>query len=162
MPSGKPGSRKFRSLSKLLERIGGEPMVVKLESGELGEVIPEEYLAKMIWAAVMNKQMVFNVDGEMVKVPIGMSDWLDMTKFIYKQIDGNAPSNVDHSGTITHEFSVNEWKAKRLERLSAIKELPDVDNTFTDNVIVDIKARDSDNETVSKYDDKVMVVSEDD
>ena len=165
--SGNPkgGKKKGRRLSKILEQAGGKEMLAILDDGTFGTVIPEEHLADMLWGAAVNKVFRFksgkSSGDEWMIIPLGFKNWLNLVKFLYKQIDGAPGSTLDVDGEIRHTFSIEEWEAKRMERLSEIAKLPDVDNTFSDNVIVDIKARDSDEATVSKYDNVSISVKED-
>ena len=164
--SGNPAGskKKKRNLTDLLERIGGEPMMTVLRNMDTGEqefseIIPEEFLAKTLWYALVNKVFMINVEGKLTAFPIGFTDWLDLTKFLYKQVDG-APNGLGEEKETVDKFSIDEWKMKRLERLKSIALLPDVDNSYTENTIIDLKATDSDDKTVEKYDGKVFNVKE--
>jgi len=165
--SGNPagGKKKKRNLTNLLERIGGEPMMTvlrNLETGdqEFAEIIPEEYLAKTLWYALVNKVFMINVEGKLTAFPIGFSDWLDLTKFLYKQVDGAPNGAVEETDEDGNKFSMDDWKVKRLARLKSVAMLEDTDNSYEDNTVIDLKAKSSDEDTVNKYDDKVFNVSE--
>ena len=161
-PAG--GKRKGRRLSKILEEAGGKAMLALGDDGVFDTVIPEEHLAEMLWSAAINKVFRFKsgkTEGdEWIVVPLGFKNWLDLAQFLYKQIDGAPGSAVDHSGEITHVFTVEEWEAKRLQRLQAVAMLPDVDNSFASNLIVDIQAKKADEEKVSEYDNKEFMLKD--
>ena len=94
--SGNPGGRpkKDREFTQLLERRGAQTLEI---DGK--RVASKRVLADMVWDAVLTGIIKFPDGTELKLKPLY---WVDLTKWMYGQIDGPPKSEVNatHSGEI--------------------------------------------------------------
>ena len=161
-PRGRP--RKGRALTEILERVGGEEVELAYATEDGGtaisKVIPNEVIARMVWQGLITRELMFPGDTEAVKICV--AEWMELLKFVYKHVDGTADRNVDVSGEIKHTFSVEEWQEKRNARLKAVSDLPNIDNSFNAENVVDVRAMDVDDDEIpDKYKDVEFGLADD-
>lgn len=87
-PNGRP--KKDRALTQILETVGALTV-----EGEGGKVARKRLLAAMLWDAAI-KGRVTLLDG--TELLFNTDDWLDAVQFIYKQVDGPPPAQLEHMG----------------------------------------------------------------
>jgi hypothetical protein len=90
-PSGRPP--KNRALTEILRKTGARKVAIQQPDGTIKEIPGREALARMVWEVVTSGQVTLP-DGT-VKEVADFADWFAAVQFIYKHIDGPAPSNVD-------------------------------------------------------------------
>lgn len=63
-----------------------------------GKIARKKLLAEMLWnAAVTGKLTIFQDEGILVR-SINTDEWITIVQFIYKQVDGPPPAQLEHMG----------------------------------------------------------------
>jgi hypothetical protein len=98
--SGNPAGRppKHRALTEILERAGSSTIEVdgKRVSGK-------RLVARLLWEVAKTGQCVMP-DGRVLKA--GPQGWLDVVKFIYSQVDGPPPKDVNIGGQVENPLLI--------------------------------------------------------
>jgi hypothetical protein len=98
--SGNPAGRppKHRALTEILERTGSSTIEVdgKRVSGK-------RLVARLLWEVAKTGQCVMP-DGRVLKA--GPQGWLDVVKFLYAQIDGPPPKDVNIGGQVENPLLI--------------------------------------------------------
>lgn len=94
--SGNPSGRPKRALSEILERAGSASVVVggKRISGK-------RLVARLVWEIATTGKCVLpevGEDGKQRVLVAGPQAWLDVVKFIFAQVDGPPPKDVNIGG----------------------------------------------------------------
>ena len=89
-PSGRPPRE--RALTKLLETSLGKTIIVE-EDGQEKKISGKKVLAWLVTEGLTTGKITYP-DGKTV-LQLSPKDWLDLTKWVYTHIDGNAQNGID-------------------------------------------------------------------
>jgi len=91
--SGNPGGRRKRLLTAVLDQVGKVPLV----DADGKQIDGRLFVAQRLWELVEHGRTTL-LDGQ--EVVVDMANWLDIVKFIYGQVDGPPPREVDVGGQL--------------------------------------------------------------
>ena len=109
-PNGRP--RKQRALTEILERAGSSTIEVdgKRISGK-------RLVARLLWEIAKTGKATLADGREIVAGPQG---WLDVVKFLYSQVDGPPPKDLNIGGQEDNPFIIDVvWDEAGLDSESA-------------------------------------------
>ena len=102
--SGNPGGRRKRVITDLLEKSSQ----VKVTCGDV-ELPRGQALAEIVWQALMSGTIV--LPGAKKKRVLSPSQWLEMVRWLYSQIDGPPKAELDvttEGQPINDQYTVEE------------------------------------------------------
>lgn len=105
-PKGRPPKK--RALSEILERAGAASLLVDGKS-----VSGKRLVARLLWSVATTGGAVLPDGRELAVTP---KDWLEVVKFIYSQVDGPPPRDVNVGGQADNPLSIEVvWDESGLE-----------------------------------------------
>lgn len=87
-PAGRP--KKERALTLALEKWGNKTVIYDGKS-----ISGKRLLARLAWQGLLTGTIIFP-DGS--ELHLGSTDWKDILKWLYSQIDGAPPQQFQHTG----------------------------------------------------------------
>lgn len=109
-PNGRP--KKSRALTQILETAGATPV-----DNMGGKIARKKLLAEMLWnVAVTGKLTIFQEEGILVRA-IDTDEWISIVQFIYKQVDGPPPAQLEHMGEGGGPVLVDHAFTKAVEKV---------------------------------------------